>query len=77
MSIFERFRHNREEKMHRSAIESASVLFQVTEHGGELWLTYDSRLICPCSMLNDAPVDAVARMRELYVMRRDGTDTCY
>ena len=53
----------------KEATLDAEVLFQIKEKGGELWLTYSGWLVCPCSMLKEAPVDAVRKMRELYVER--------
>ena len=49
--------------------DRAESLFQLKEHGGGLWLTYDGWLVCPCEMLRDDAVEAVMRMRELYVQR--------
>ena len=66
MSIIEIFKKD----YVKEATIDAEYIFQVKEYGGELWLTYSGCLVCPCSMLKDAPVDAVTRMRELYVGRK-------
>lgn len=69
MSIIERYRRNKAERTHLETVERASTLYQVQEYGGELWLTFDSCLICPCAMLKDLPVEAVTKMRTLYIER--------
>jgi hypothetical protein len=65
MSIISFFKRDRT----KEATAAAQNLFQVKEHGGELWMTYDGWLVCPCSMMKDEPVDAVTRMRQLYISR--------
>lgn len=69
MGIFERYRLNRTEKSRQEAVETAESLFQVQEFTGELWLTFGGSLVCPCSMLKDAPVEALKKMRGLYIER--------
>lgn len=65
MGILDMFRQSASE---RAVIESEEK-YQVCEYGGELWLTYSGCLVCPCSMLKDSPVDALCKMRELFVQR--------
>lgn len=57
-------------KIHDSNVETASMMFQIMEYDGELWLTFSNCLVCPCSMLNVSPVEAVRKMRELYLKRK-------
>lgn len=47
-------------------------LFQLREHGGELWFTYGGGLVCPCTLFKVSPVDALSVMRDGYVERRTG-----
>lgn len=69
MSIFELFKKDNSEA-NRKEVENASLtLYQIQEYGGEIWLTYNGNLICPCSMLNEDPVKAIGVMREMYVAR--------
>lgn len=49
--------------------ETASMKFQIMEHDGEVWFTFNNALVCPCSMFNLSAVDAVKKMRELYLKR--------
>lgn len=51
----------------KRAEQNAQSIYQIREHNGELWLTYCDSLVCPCSMLNLEPVDALREMRGLYV----------
>lgn len=72
MSILERYRKSKEEKHDRNrqaVIEASRNIYQIKEYNGELWFTYDNRLVCPCAMLVEPPVTAVEKMRELYVER--------
>ena len=47
----------------------ATEIFQIAEYEGQLWLTFNGYKVCPCSLLNEPPVEAVRKMRELYVKR--------
>ena len=58
-----------EEQKKAEAAETAADLYQVREYKGELWVTYNACLVCPCSMLKDEPVEAIRKMRELYTER--------
>ena len=70
MNIIDKYFGQTEEKKKAEAAETAAELYQVCEYNGELWLTYSGHLVCPCSMLKDEPVDALKKMRELYIARR-------
>jgi hypothetical protein len=67
MSIFERIGLYNSRKTEKEAEET----YQIKEYGGELWLTFNGSLVCPCSMLNKEPVEAIKQMRELYVKRNE------
>ena len=49
--------------------EIAPEIFQLKEYDGQLWFTYNGGLVCPCNMLSIDPVEAVNKMRELYIQR--------
>lgn len=69
MNIVEKYFGRTEEERKAEAAETAADLYQVREYKGELWVTYNACLVCPCSMLKDEPVEAVKKMRELYIER--------
>ena len=71
MSIIERYKQSHAERNRRVVEDRAVGLYQLTEYGGELWLTFNGSLVCPCQMLNDEPVEAVKKMRELYISRNE------
>ena len=71
MGIFEKFKEDQAQKCHLENQETASVMFQITEHDGEIWITFNGNLVCPSSMLNLEPVEAIRKMRELYIKRKD------
>ena len=60
MGIFKNF-------FKKQAEQDAREIFQIREHNGEIWLTHCGSLVCPCSMLNVEPVEALREMRGLYV----------
>ena len=72
MSIIEKIKRNQAERSQKNVEQQACELFQIMEFEGELWLTYNNALVCPCGMLNAAPVEAVRSMRELFVKRIKG-----
>lgn len=72
MEILKRMLAKRREERKDEIQRMAGELFQVAESDGKLWLTFNGNLVCPCGMLNVSPVDAVEKMRELYVNRRCG-----
>ena len=55
------------------ATEIAKELFQIREHNGELWLTYNANLVCPMAMFQMPDVEAIITMRDLYVHNNCGT----
>ena len=67
MNIIDRLRHWRRNRKRRDIVQRAEYLFQVKEHGGELWLTFSGCLVCPASMLKNDVVKAVEEMRNLYM----------
>ena len=71
MSIFEKFSHSQAEKKQLQIEEDANFYYQITEHDGELWITFNSSLVCPCSMLKEEPVEAIKKMRDLYIKRHN------
>lgn len=71
MDIIKRILAKRRADRQNDIEHKACEVFQISEHGGQLWLTFLDNLVCPCDMLKDAPVDAVTRMRELYIGRHE------
>jgi hypothetical protein len=49
----------------------APEIYQLREYDNKLWLTYQGGLVCPCDMLSMEPVEAVNKMRELYIEREN------
>ena len=69
MSIFDVLWKESPDTRKSEAEEKANELYQVQEYQGEIWLVFDSRLVCPASMLKDSLVDSLKVMRALYVER--------
>lgn len=55
--------------------EIANEMYQVTEHGHQLWLTYNGSRVCPISMFEtkDAVI-VVGMLREMYFADIHGDD---
>jgi hypothetical protein len=59
------------ERKYKQIVAEANDFYQICEHDGELWFTYRCFLVCPCSMLNEEPVEAIKKMRGLYIKRNN------
>lgn len=62
------------EKERVRIIRRAHTLFQITEHQGKLWITYQGVRILPESMLCEDALSAVADLRLLYIKENIATD---
>lgn len=47
MNIFERINERLRRRKEREAVRRADYIFQVQEHDGELWLTFNGCMVCP------------------------------
>ena len=47
--------------------ECAKRTFQITEHNGKFWFTYNGSRFCPCDMMKEEPIDALSQLRSLYI----------
>lgn len=47
--------------------ERAEELFQLCEHEGEMWMTYNGYLVLPTRYINIDPILLVRQMREAYI----------
>ena len=70
-NYFQRQSKERAERKLREIREDAENRYQITEFGGELWLTHNGGLVCPCSMLKNDAVESVRAMRQLYLERHE------
>ena len=69
MNIFEHINKRLRRRKEREAVRRADYIFQVQEHDGELWLTFNGCMVCPERMLSMDIVEAVAVLRRMYVNR--------
>lgn len=67
MKLFEELRQRIKEKRNERIIERSRTLYQIAEVDNQLWITFSNAPILPCAMLKDAPLDALAQLRKLYV----------
>lgn len=69
MNIYERICAKWRMKKEREISRSAEIRYQVQEHEGELWLTFNGCLVCPASMLKEPIVETVKVLRMMYIER--------
>lgn len=69
--ILREMREKRRQDKATHAENFAKILYQITEHEGQLWFTYNGSLFSPCSLLCDdtSPVAMLGVLRKLYVER--------
>ena len=65
-----RWRLRRYNKAYKSAMRMSEYLYQVREYQGELWLTFNDSLVCPCALLRGDITDVLVDIRSAYVTRR-------
>ena len=61
------FKESREKNAEKYVKECAKRTFQITEHNGRFWFTYNGSLFCPCDMMKDEPLVALNKLREGYI----------
>lgn len=68
MGILKRWKESCAEHGKELAEETARELYQITEHDGRIWLTYNDNRICPMAMFEEKDVvDVLLELRSLYV----------
>lgn len=70
MELFKNIKMNNQERKEKELVGRASQIFQVQEHRGELWLTVNDNPIIPASFLKDDVLEALTKVRELFIQER-------
>jgi hypothetical protein len=74
MKSISEFLREHKEYQERKRIERiekrADEIFQITEHDGRLWFTYETFLYCPCSVMGDDAIGALVALRKSYIDRK-------
>ena len=66
----EKRKRRKECKQYLMLKRDARRKFQVTEYGGDIWITYDGELVCPLYMMNGGDAKSVlSEMRRAWVDR--------
>lgn len=68
--IFCEYKKTNERKRIEWIEKRADEIFQITEYDGRLWFTYETFLYCPCSMMGDDTIGALATLRKNYIDRK-------
>lgn len=74
MNKIKQWLRNKSESMKKRKIvhilDYASELYQIHEYKGQLWLTFNSCLICPADMLKGDMLETLTKIREMYAERQ-------
>lgn len=70
MKLIENIKNNNSERKTKELKENADRFFQIQEHKGELWLSFNGCPVMPTSFLKEDPLIALKEIRELYVQER-------
>jgi hypothetical protein len=66
-NLIQRWKEHLKAKREKELEERAEELFQLCEHEGEMWLTYDGYLVLPTRYINIDPILLVRQMRQAYI----------
>ena len=76
-SFLEKWREKRERNWNRRISQMAEEVYQIREHEGELWFTFNGYLFSPCSLLrakdDDDCITVLKTLRKLYIERKTKT----
>lgn len=67
--LIKRYKKRCEERHEKQVKEHAEDLYQIREYKGQVWLTFNGYLICPCTFLEIDYVHALEDIRGMYVER--------
>lgn len=70
MEFIKNIKMSNQERKDKELKERANSLFQVAEHNGELWITVNNCPVMPTSFLCIDALEAIQKMRELYIQER-------
>lgn len=65
--FWDRLSQKRKEQSTNAIKKRANDIYQISEHLGKLWFTYEGFPFCPCDMMKDEPLVALNKLREGYV----------
>jgi hypothetical protein len=66
-NLIQRLKEHLKAKRKEELKERAEELFQLCEHKGEMWMTYDGYLVLPPRYINLDPILLVRLMRQAYI----------
>lgn len=66
-NLIQRWKEHQKVKREKELKERAEELFQLCEHDGEMWMTYDGCLVLPTRYINCDPILLVRQMRQAYI----------
>lgn len=68
--MFERWKARRFENRKLITEEEANHIFQICEHKGQTWVTFNGNLVCPSEWLGEDVILRLFEMRRYYIDRK-------
>lgn len=67
MNFIKDIKANNQERKCKELVERVNIIFQVQEHRGELWLTFNGNPIIPASFLKYDILETLGKIREFFI----------
>ena len=70
-NLIQRWKEHQRVKREKELKERAEELFQLCEHEGEMWMTYNGYLVLPTRYINGDPIQVLRQIRAAYIERKE------
>ena len=70
-NLIKRWKEYLKTKREKELEERAEELYQMKEHEGEMWITFDGELIMPTRFIDGDPIQVLRQIRAAYVERKE------
>lgn len=70
-NLIQRWKEHLKAKRKKELKERAEELYQMKEHEGEMWITFNYELIMPTRFVNGDPIHVLRQIRAAYIERKE------
>lgn len=70
-NLIQRWKEHLKAKREKELKERADELYQMKEHEGEMWITFDGELIMPTRFIDGDPIQVLRQIRAAYIERKE------
>lgn len=70
-NLIQRWKEHLKAKREKELEERAEELYQMKEHEGEMWITFNCELIMPTRFINGDPIQVLRQIRAAYIERKE------